>query len=189
MRVRPGNWLAAMALAGACATSAAHELPANRLTLVQREPNHVSLAFHIDLARALHRVLAPQQDFREFVLVHAAMESADWAQAFQRAQALLEAGTRITLIDGQRLPVKPWRWPDANRAQALLREHAVRVVVAPGDHGHEAPTEIQAELVAQSPIGPLRLRLPDALQAVLVVSYRPTQAWAKPGGAALTVKF
>ena len=65
----------------------------------------------------------------------------------------------------------------------------MRAVVAPGDHEHEAPTEIQAELVALGPIGQLALKLPDELQAVLVVSYRPVQAWAKPGAPALTVEF
>jgi hypothetical protein len=189
MRDHPVDWLVAVALACVCGVGAAHELPANRLTLVQRDPGHVSLAFFIDYAQVLHRVLAPRLDFREFALMHAAMEPGAWAQALQRAQSRLESGTRITTANGQRLPITRWHWPDANRSQALLREHAMRMVVAPGDHEHEAPTEILAELVARSPIGQLTLKLPDELQAVLVVSYRPVQAWAKPGAPALTVTF
>jgi hypothetical protein len=189
MRAHAGNWFVAVALACACGLGTAHELPANRLTLVQREPGHVSLIFYIDYAQALHRLLAPREDFREFALMHAAMEPGAWAQVLQRAQRRLESGTRITLTDGQRLPVAQWRWPDAARAQSLLREHAMRAVVAPGGHEHDAPTEILAELVAHSSIEQIAVKLPDELQEVLVVSYRPTQAWARPGAPGLTVKF
>jgi hypothetical protein len=177
-----------VALACACGPGAAHELPANRLTLIQREPGHVILAFYIDYAQALHRVLAPRQDLRAFALIHAAMEPGAWAQVLQRAQSRLESVTQITLTAGRRLVMTQWRWPDAPRAQAQLPEQAMRAVVAPGRHEREEPTEILAELVARALVGQITLKLPDELQAVLVASYRPAQAWNRPGAAPLTVK-
>lgn len=46
----------------------------------------------------------------------------------------------------------------------------MHAIVGPGGHELDAPTEILAELVARSPIGAITLRLPEELQAVLVVS-------------------
>lgn len=48
----------------ACAlttAAAAHELPANRVTLVLRDDNHLSLTCFIDYTTALHRALVPQR--------------------------------------------------------------------------------------------------------------------------------
>ncbi|NBU25333.1 MAG: hypothetical protein EBS39_06905, partial [Gammaproteobacteria bacterium] len=39
---------------------AAHELPADRLTLVQREATHVSLTFRVDDIALMKRLVAPR---------------------------------------------------------------------------------------------------------------------------------
>lgn len=183
------NVLALLVLAAACATGTAHELQANRLTLVQREAHHLSLSLHLDYLPVLHRTLAPRQDYREFVLAHAAMEHAQLAAALQRAQAAFEASTRLTLPDGSALPVQRWRWPEARRVQALLQQQAMRWIAGPGDHAHDDPIEVPAECVSRSPIRSVQVQLPAAFDAVLVVSYRPRQAWARPATGAIKVEF
>ena len=154
----------------------AHELQANRLTLVLRERNHLAMTFFINYADALHRALAPQQAFQDFVLVYAAMPPEDFQKNLQRAQDRFQAGTHLTLLTGKEARITQWTWPAAARVQASLQEQAMQLMVAPQDHLHEEAVEIRAEIVDRRDIGSLAsltLRLPVEFQKVLVVSYRP----------------
>jgi hypothetical protein len=175
-------WLAAGALA-------AHELEANRLTLVLRERNHLSLMFYLDISDVLYRILSPKRPFQEFVLVHAAMKPQDFQKAFLHAQAKIQADTRLTLADGREAAITQWAWPDPARVQAALQERAMAAVVAPADHDHGAPLEIRAEAMAGRDIDAVSVRLPEEFRQVLIVSYRPAQAWAAPGAPAPLIRF
>lgn len=167
----------------------AHELPASRLTLVLRDRNHLSLTFFIDYTDALHRALAPQRPFPEFVLMASSMKPHDLQKELLRAQARFETNTRLTLTAGGQATIKNWKWPDADRVQAMLRERAMQVVVAPGDHAHQEPTEIHAEVTATEAIGSVTLRLPEEFQRVLVVSYRPRQTWIESNKESTAIRF
>jgi hypothetical protein len=171
------------------ANSGAHELEANRLTLVLRDRNHLSLTFFIDYTEALHRALSPRRPFHEFVLVYSAMKPEDLRAELLRAQARFQADTRLTLAAGKPVAVTNWRWPDADRVQAMLRERAMQAVVAPGDHAHAAPVEIHAEVTSTDDIGSLAIRLPEELQRVLVVSYRPSQRWVEANKRSTEIGF
>jgi hypothetical protein len=172
-----------------CAPAFAHELQANRVTLVLRENNHLSLTFFVGYVDALHRALAPQRSLQDFVLVHAAMPPQAFAKELLRAQETFRAGTRITSAGGTPLAIDNWIWPDPARTQAALQELAMRAVVAPQEHAHEAPVEIRAEATSPADISSVEIRLPESFQPVLVVSYRPTQAWSERGKPAPRVKF
>jgi hypothetical protein len=178
---------ALLCLLASCAF--AHELPANRLNLVLRDRNHLSLTFFIDYTDALHRALAPQRPFQEFVLMASSMKPQDLQKELLRAQARFETNTRLTLSAGGRATIKNWKWPDADRVQAMLRERAMQAVVAPGDHAHQEPTEIHAEVTATEAIGSVTLRLPEEFQRVLVVSYRPSQTWIEPRKESTAIRF
>jgi hypothetical protein len=84
---------------------------------------------------------------------------------------------------------RSWKWPNADRVQAMLRERAMQAVVAPGDHAHQKPTEIHAEVTATEAIGSVTLRLPEEFQRVLVVSYRPSQTWIEPRKESTAIRF
>jgi hypothetical protein len=180
---------ALVALPGAIAPAAAHELDANRVTVVQRDERHLSLSFHIDLAAALHRAIAPRLSFQEFVLAHAAMKPQDLSTTLRPALRRFEASTRLSLTEGRAAPTLHWRWPDDAQVQALLQQHAMRLVVAPADHTHVEPTEVRAEWQASADIARVALQLPPEFGSVLVVSYRPRQAWLRPQSPALPLTF
>ncbi len=167
----------------------AHELQANRLTLVLRERNHLSMTFFIDYTNALHRALAPQRTFQEFVLSYSAMPAPDFEKEVQRAQSRFQSATRLSLSSGQELRIDHWSWPDPVRVQASLQERAMQMMVAPEDHPHESPEEISAEVTARQSIEGLSVRLPEEFQQVLVVSYRPTQRWVQPGAHSAKIGF
>ena len=183
-RAFPG---ALLCLLASCAF--AHELPANRLTLVLRDRNHLSLTFFIDYTDALHRALAPQRPLEEFMLMHSAMKPQDLGRELLRAQARFQSSTQLILSAGKPAAITNWKWPDAGRVQAMLRERAMQAVVAPADHAHQEPSEIHADVTSAQEISSVTLRLPDEFQRVLVVSYRPSQRWIEPNATSAAIGF
>ena len=65
---------------------------------------------------------------------------------------------------------------------------AMQSVVGAGEHGHETPFEIHAEVASTRAIASVVVRLPDEFGKLLVVSYRPRQAWVAPHASA-TISF
>lgn len=178
------------ALLACCALPApAHELQANRVSLVLRDRNHLTLTLYLNYTDALHRILAPKRPMQEFLLTYSAMPTPALQKELQRAQAKLEAGIKLSLPNQKDLPIKNWLWPDPAKVQAALQERVMQAMVAPGDHSHEAPAEIRAEAVASQDITSLNLRLPDEIQPAMLVWYRPNQWWAEPNSAIPALKF
>ena len=173
-----------------CGTHAvAHELQANRLTLVLREGTHVSLTFRLDFTDVLHRALAPQRTVQEFVLQYAAMPPHAFQSDLLRAQRQFQAATGLATAAGKVATLTHWTWPDAEQVQAALRERAMQTVVAPGAHPHTTPVEVVAEATVAQAISAVTVRLPKEFQPVLLVSYRPQQVWMAPQARSTTVKF
>jgi hypothetical protein len=172
--------LVALLLWMAASDAVTHELQANRLTLVLRDHNHLSLTFYIDYAGALHRALAPSRTVQEFVLTYSAMRPQDFQAEVLRVQTKFQSETQLTLPSGRMVSVTNWYWPDIGRVQAALQERAMRSIVAPGDHTHDEPLEVRAEAIASEDLRTFTIRLPEEFQRVLVVSYRPSQVWADP---------
>ncbi|MBH9575676.1 hypothetical protein [Inhella proteolytica] len=158
----------------------AHELEADRLTLVLRQPQHLSLRFQLNLVALLHRSLAPQQPAAEFALQMASLEPAAFAAQWQRAQARVQQGTRLAGADGRWHPASQWQWPTAAQVQAQVQQQLMQAVVAPDEHAHGEALEVQAEWLAPSPLEPLSLQLPPELPRLLVVHYQPQQRWVRP---------
>lgn len=167
----------------------AHELGADRLTIVQRDPRHLSLQFRVDLPALLHRALAPQRPQAEFILATASQDSRQIAATLGELQARLERGLQLQQ-DKQALSLSHWRWPQAVQVQDLLRQRAM-ALVAGGEAGHEhgEATEFSVEALASEPVTMPSLQLAPALQPLLVISYRPHQQWMARGQGALRLTF
>lgn len=176
-------------LFGCVRVACAHEIDGNRLTLVLRDARHLVATFYMGYGSVLHRTLAPRQPVAEFLAAAAAMEPERFAQAQVGAHGMLERATRLLAPAGRRLELRNWAWPDAARAQTQLRERLMQSLVAPQDHAHEAVTEVRAEASAPFDVNRLSVELPEALQPVLVVSYRPHQAWTTPAARQVDVRF
>jgi hypothetical protein len=171
------------------AAVSAHELPANRLTLVLRDETLLSLTYRVDYTAALHQALAPKRALQEFVVMYSAMKPADFQKEMVRAQTKFSSGTRLVLPTGESLPITRWYWPEPSRVQAQLQERAMQALVGAGDHEHETSLEIGADVTARRHITSVALRLPEAFGKVMVVSYQPRQAWVEPRAAASLIKF
>ena len=176
-------------LSTAICAAHAHEMTENRATLVLRDSTHVSMTLFIDYPEALHRALSPKQKFQEFVLAFSAMNPEVFSVAVGNAQALFQAQIQVLNATGKPASGDQWRWPEPIRVQAMLREHAMQMLVAAGEHAHDAPLEIRAEFSLPKPdtssghSPSVRVTFPAAFRRVLVVSYRPNQVWVNATGA------
>ena len=183
-------------LACAQCNASAHEITENRATLVLRDATHVSMTLYVDYPQALHRALAAKLSFQEFVLSFSAMTPEVFSATVVKAQTQFQAQIQLLNAAGKPAVADQWRWPDPTRVQALLREHAMQMLVAAGEHAHDAPLEIRAEFsvpkaeksapppLSSPPLSPsLRVKFPSAFRRVLVVSYRPNQVWVNAGDA------
>jgi hypothetical protein len=167
----------------------AHELPANRLSLVLRDDAHIALTYYIDYPKALQQALEPKRTFNEFLLMYSAMPAANFQQAMAKAQAIFASETVIKLNNGEALAITAWRWPNAVSTQAALQQRVMQSVVAASEHQHEAAIEIQANATAKRKIDEISVALPKSLGSVLVVSYKPKQTPLLPTSAPLKIKF
>jgi hypothetical protein len=167
----------------------AHGLEENRATFVLRDQNHVSVTLFITFSEALHRALAPDRSFQDFVMAHAAMSPEAFKAALLKAQGTFQAQTSIETAGGHRLLLERWRWPEPAAVQQVLRERAMQALAAPNEHPFETALEVRAELQAAKAVASLRVSFPPAFQRVLVVSYQPKQVWVEPQQASPEIKF
>jgi hypothetical protein len=172
---RAARFVAACALLTLSAPALSHEIEANRLTIVQRGPQHFALTFYVDYVELLRSTLAPSASTQEFASVCAAVPDERLGSQLRAAHAAFERALDVRTVSGERLRVGPLRWPAFRDAQRRLREAAMRGVVDPTAHEHAAPVEITGDAVAAVPVDELRVTLPRTLGTVVVVSYRPTQ--------------
>jgi hypothetical protein len=178
-------------LGGLLASSTyAHELQANRVTLVQRDSQHLALTFYVDYVDAVYDILAPERTFEEFVMLHSAMPLATFKLALARAHKKLVADTQLSAPGGKALAISNWRWPDAAKVQDSLKQRAMQLVVGAGQqHTHAPDFEVQAEARATAPIAAVVVKLPGVIQPALLVWYRPQQVLMQPKLGAKTVRF
>jgi hypothetical protein len=167
----------------------AHELMANRATLVLRDDTHVSITLYIAYADALHAALAPQRTTAEFLTMYSAMNPQALQKELTRAQAQFQAGTKVYLANGQPIVLTNWLWPDPRRVQTMMQQRIMQAMVDPTGHAHDEPLEIHADANATQKIVGLRVQFPPEFQKVLLVWYHPTQTWVDPNTWSPAIRF
>lgn len=167
----------------------AHEVVANRLTLVQRDANHVSMTLVIDYVTTIRAVAAPAASHKEFVIACSGMADAQLQRTLSQAHATLEKG--IVLQDAQHrsLSVTPLRWPSLNQARKLLQQSAMAAIALGTDKAEPTTLELTADIVSSQRIQSLDVQLPAALADVLVVSYKPVQTTIDPQSRKARITF
>lgn len=153
----------------------AHELQADRLTIVQRAPNHFSLTFLIDESTLLRRTLSPQATEEEFILSLAAMPEDRFSALVKQARSRFESELSIVSTDNRKMTLAAWSWPKPSRLQSEARTRAAQLIVGDAAHVHHQAAEIRVDAVSVAPIQRIQLKLPVALPELNVVSYRPVE--------------
>jgi len=181
--------LAALLLMALPITAGAHDVVANRLTLVQRDANHVSMTLVIDYVTTLKAVAAPAASYKEFVIACSGMADAQLQRTLSQAHATLEKS--IVLQDAQHrtLRVTPLRWPSLTEARKLLQQSAMAAIALGTDKPEPTTLELTADIVSSQRIQSLDVQLPAALADVLVVSYKPVQTAIDPQSRKARITF
>lgn len=176
------------ATALACAgTAMAHELPDDRLTVIQRDNTHFQLQFLVDGPGLVHRFLGASRPRQEVLAALVAQGPDETARVWGRLQLTLQQGVRLQR-GGQPLRLEAWRWPSGAEVHARLQQWVMQQAVARAGHVHEEPWVWGAQAVASAE-GAVELQLPAPLQQVMVVSYRPRQQWVNAEQPAVTLSF
>ena len=103
------------------------------------------MTVYISYPEALHKALAPQQPFQDFLLTYSAMNVELLGVELSRAQRRYQSATRLRLSPGGETELTNWIWPDTKQVQSLLQRRVMQAVVDPDGHSHEAPVEIHAD--------------------------------------------
>jgi len=167
----------------------AHELLANRATLVLRDDTHVSMTLYIAYADALHAALAPRQTTAEFLTMYSAMNLQALQKELTRAQVLFQAGIKLYLPSGQPIALGNWIWPDPHQVQSMIQQRIMQAMVDPTGHAHDEPLEIHVDANAPQKVVALRAQFPVQFQQVLVVWYHPSQVWVVPNTWSPALRF
>jgi len=169
----------------------AHELQTNRVTLILRDGQHLSLTFFINYTEALHRALAPERPLPEFLLPISTLPLPELETLLQRAHNKFQSDTRLLQANGKTVPIRQWVWPEPARVQQILQQRAMQTLVAAADHPHEPPLEIRAEAGGQAAndMNAIRLSFPAEFGQVLVVSYQPRQVGVPARSLSPVIRF
>jgi hypothetical protein len=169
--------------------TAAHELAENRATLVMRDRGHLSLTMYVRYTEAVHGAVAPATNYWQYLVAVSSLPPADFEKQMRRAHEALQAGTRLYLDGKAPSGFTNWVWPEPATAQRLFQQRLMDATVGGGAHHHEEPIEVHADGVLASDVPNVRVMFSGALGKVLVVWYRPRQAWVDAGERSRPINF
>ena len=166
----------------------AHELEADRLTLVQRQDRLVEATWRIDLPASLHRMFASQEPYAEFLLRLGAGPPDEARQLLEKARQRWSAEIAFSTSDGAKGAWQRWDWPDAGALKAAAQERLMQRLA--GGHDHPDPLTIQAQWLAETtPLTTLKVSVPPALRPLVIVSYRPRQSFMGANDPTVAIPF
>ena len=164
-----------LCLLGLTSVAAAHDVVTNRLSLVQREPNHVSLTLVIDYVQAMQAIAAPKASLKEFVIACAGMGDGPLQRTLGQAQVSLEQGLVLRDTQHRSLRVSALHWPSLAEARKLLQQAAMASIAMASDKPEPVALELQADVTSTQTIDGIEIQLPAALSDLIIVSYKPIQ--------------
>ena len=170
------------------AASLAHELPDDRVTIVQREPTHLSITFYIDEVALLNRLIAPRSSRAEFLLSCAGAPSEQLRQRVQLAQTSFEGQLKI-LAGDQSLSIAPLHWPTMKDTHRRLQDGAMATIATGSDHDHAQIVEVTTDALSSKPFDSVTFLTPPSLPDLLIISYKPVQHRPTPSSRAVGIDF
>ncbi|WMW79138.1 hypothetical protein RF679_10800 [Undibacterium cyanobacteriorum] len=157
--------------------AAAHDLEANRVSVVLRDNIHLSLQFRIDYFNFLRQAYAPTANEKQALLELASLSDQAFDVLYQQSQKLFIEQTILNAGADTPLQLSHWRWPKVSHIQQSIRKLSAQMIVSPQEHIHYDFVEVQADAIAMKEVNQCRLKLPSSLGNVLVIHYRAQQQW------------
>ena len=201
LRVGLGLWCGLGFLLQGMEVAHAHEIQANRLTLIQRDTSHLSLRWQIDLISALQRTLEPKSEAVSFQVKLLSLPQTQFEAALKRTQSHIEKELELVIDKPKskariRLTPKSWRWPKPSELRNHLQQLTAAAVLrqsgqlSGSDHDHPEFFEVTAELVEPAyDLSNMTIKTPEVLGKVMLVYYRPRQLWLDPKASAAFISI
>lgn len=166
-----------------------HELPDDRVTIVQREPTHLSITFYVDEVGLLQRIMAPKSSRAEFLLACAAMPQDALERRLVTARESFTAQLALRSGAGKSLMLTKGHWPALSDTRKRLTDSAMATIATGSDHEHSAPIEIGFDAIGDAPIETVTFVTPVSLPELVVVSYKPLQRRVSPDTGRIDIHF
>ncbi len=156
----------------------AHDINSNKLTMIMREKNHISLVFNINFIKVMNQVIAPQTGSGDFVLGLSGADPKIFQKAYDKTKTKVYNGIQITTKDQTKLIIKEWKWPDAKTIQNQFQTQIMEIMTGSHDHTKEPMIEINAELVSKLDMSEIKIQVIPEMQPILFISYKPSIIWS-----------
>ena len=169
--------------------ASAHEVETTRLSLVQREPSHVSATFYVNPFDFFQPVLDAQVT-QQTVYVHlASLDDEVFAALHTRAQAYYKQKITFRLNKDKWAQLSNWQFSNWQLIKKNVQQQLAQQLVNPGSHVHFEPVQFTVQLTGGPDFSTLQPKLPAHWGKVLVIASKPQQFWLDAVQGTSWIKF
>ena len=148
----------------------------NTLELKKESATYIRVNLVLNLTQVLHRVLAPQTTYADFLRRCAELSDAALALEMAKASKALTAKSWVTLPSGSKNMLTHWQLPDTPVLRETCKVGTFILQMPPGAASHLDPMPVQAQVQTKRPINRVQLQLHPALHPILV-NFKNDKFW------------
>jgi hypothetical protein len=179
----------AMVLAFSCGFANAHEVETTRLSLVQREPTHVTATFYVNPVDFFQPVLETRLAHQAVLVYLASLDEDAFAALCFKAQSYYKAHISFKLGQDKTAHMSHWQFATGQILQNNIQQQLAQQVVNPGLHAHLEPVQMGVQLTSSAGMPTMQPQLPAHWGRVLVVASKPQQIWLENNPKTPWIKF
>lgn len=167
----------------------AHEVETTRLSLLQREPSHVSATFYVSLFDFFQPVFDAQVTQQTAYVHLASLDDEAFASLHTRAQAYYKQKITFRLNNDQWAQLSNWQFSNWQLIKKNVQQQLAQQLVSPGSHVHFEPVQFTVQLTGGTDLSTLQPKLPPHWGRVLVIASKPKQIWLDSPQGLTWIKF
>lgn len=166
-----------------------HEVESTRLSLVQREPSHVSATFYVNPLDYFQPVLDSQVTQQTAYVHLASLDDEVFAALYTRAQAYYKQKITFRLNKDKWAQLNNWQFSNWQLIKKNVQQQLAQQLVSPGSHVHFEPVQFTVQLIDGTDLSTLQPKLPAHWGKVLVIASKPQQIWIDSSQGLTWIKF
>ena len=169
--------------------ASAHEVESTRLSLVQREPSHVSATFYVNPFDYFQPVLDSQVTQQTAYVHLASLDDEVFADLSTRAQAYYKQKITFRLNKDKWTQLSNWQFSNWQLIKKNVQQQLAQQLISPGSHVHFEPVQFTVQLTGDTDLSKLQPKLPAHWGKVLVIASKPQQFWIDSSQGLTWIKF
>jgi hypothetical protein len=169
--------------------ASAHEVETTRLSLVQREPSHVSATFFVNPFDYFQPVLDAQVTQQTAYVHLASLDDEVFAALHTSAQAYYKQKITFKVNKDKWAQLSNWQFSNWQLIKTNVQQHLAQQLLNPGSHVHIEPVQFAVQLTGGPDLSPLQPYLPSNWGKILVVASKPKQIWLDSSQGRTWIKF